>query len=96
MMYPPHAGAGGGLPSFFGPLAAIVALLATIFVGPSIWPEIELSVRQNLAMHYSYQTAEWLALAIRIGTYPLCFFILRALLMAALMSLVALTARRLF
>lgn len=96
MMYHPQSGGGGGLPAVFGPLAAITALLATIFIGPSIWPEIEPSVRQNLAMHYGYQTAEWLALAIRIGTYPLCFFVLRALLMAALMSLTALTARRLF
>ena len=90
-----HGGAGGGLPGAYGPLASIAALLATVFLGPSVWPVIEAPVWSALSAQYGHQTAFWLAWAIRIASFPACYFVFRAALLAALIAFTAFTTKRL-
>lgn len=94
-MYQSPQRGSSGLPAAFGPLATITALLGTVFVGPSIWPVFEPTVLSSLTSQYDYQTAFWLAWGIRIGTFPLCYSVLRVALMAGFMALTAFSAKRL-
>lgn len=94
MHQPPQRG-GSGLSAAFNPLTTLSALFGTVFIGPSIWPAIEPTVWPLLTSQYDDQTAFWLAWSIRIGTFPLCYSVLRVVLMAGFTALTAFSAKRL-
>lgn len=85
----------GGLPAAYGPLANITALVGTVFVAPSIWPAIEAIVLGILVTQYSHQTAILLAWCMRIASFPACYYLLKAALLAAIIALTAFTTKRL-
>lgn len=94
-MYPTSPIRGGGLQSAFGPVATIASLCLTVFIAPEVHPLFETIVWQALMSRYDYQTATWLAWAIKIAVWPATYVILRLAIMAGFMSLSAWAVRRL-
>jgi len=89
------SGFGRGLPAAYDPLIKITALIGTVFVGPSIWPLISPMVSGILVSQYSHSTAVLLAGCIRIASFPACYHLLKAALLAAAMAFTAFTTKRL-
>lgn len=91
-----NGGAGqGGLAGVFRSPAGLLALCATIFVAPQIWPLVGAGVARWLNQLYSPNTATWLLLGGEIITWPLTFLALRAGLMAGFMVITVLITKRL-
>lgn len=94
-MYHNPSHRGGGLQTAFGPVATIASLCLTVFIAPEVHPVFEPTVWHALVSRYDFQTASWLAWAIKIAVWPATYVILRLAIMAGLMSLSAWAARRL-
>ncbi len=85
----------GGLIGALGALATPLALGATVFVAPSVWPMIEILVTSKLSQLYGWNAAYWLGWGVHILTYPITFSLIRVGLIGALTALSAFTMKRL-
>ena len=91
----PHGQRHGGLIGVFGPLASLVALGATVFLAPSVWPAIEVPVTAKLIELYGWNTAYWLGWLVHVLTYPATFFVIRIGLIGVLTAISAYATNRL-
>lgn len=85
----------GGLIGAFAALATPLALGATVFIAPSVWPIIDAPVTSKLSELYGWSAAYWLDWDIHILTYPITFSLIRVGLIGSLTALSAFTMNRL-
>ncbi len=82
-----------GLNGAFHGVSVILALVATVFVTPRLWPLVSADIWRWLNELYSYETAAWLHLGGQILIWPLSFFAIRLIAMITFTALVLLIAR---
>lgn len=93
-MSSPHYGGRQGLAGAFHSLAALAAIVGTVFFAPHLWPLIEPKVWVWLTNAYSREVSTWLLPGCQIAMWALTFLVLRLGLSAALMALTVLITRR--
>lgn len=76
-------------------LSAVLAVIATVFVVPHVWPVVDDDLRRALFGLYSPDIAAWLHLGGRIAIWPLCFVLIRAGLTALFAAVLLLFMQRL-
>lgn len=76
-------------------LKGLISLGATIFVGPLVWPWVDGPVTEILVDLYRFQTAQYLAWAMELATYPITYFAIRAGVETALAYFNVLVIKRL-
>ncbi|MEM6410179.1 MAG: hypothetical protein AAF683_01430 [Pseudomonadota bacterium] len=84
----------GGLLGPLNGLSILLAILATVFLTPRLWPLVAGTIWQELHALYTPSTAGYLFWGAKLAAWPLTYFAARMLIVAGFMALSLALARR--
>lgn len=67
--------------------ATTLAVIGTVLIVPLVWAQIDEQVKSLTTQYYSSGFASLAYLVVKLGAYPVCFFLLRMSLVTAFVSM---------